>query len=203
MEKDRLGAFMDAILAIIMTILVLELEKPTAPTFQAFADLWVSYVTYALSFFWLASMWISLHDAWRHINVISHRTLGLSILLLFFASFQPYMTYLVGKWPESRADELLYGIVILITTLTLYFIYISLAKDNADENESIGFLVYAEKTLRLDILIKIICLLGGFFIWPPITLIGVITAGFYILTARTYALRKKKKENQARMPHEQ
>ena len=55
-NKDRLGAFMDAILAIIMTILVLELAKPKEPTIAAFLSLWHAFAAYAISFFWLGSM---------------------------------------------------------------------------------------------------------------------------------------------------
>ena len=62
-DKDRLGAFMDAIIAIIMTILILELDRPSQPTLRAFLGLWRGYLSYAISFFWLASMWTALHIA--------------------------------------------------------------------------------------------------------------------------------------------
>lgn len=53
MDKERLAAFTDAVLAIIMTILVLELEKPEHVTWQGIWALRVNYFAYALSFFWL------------------------------------------------------------------------------------------------------------------------------------------------------
>ena len=70
-NKDRLGAFMDAILAIIMTILVLELAKPKEPTVAAFLSLWHAFAAYAISFFWLGSMWTALHIAWDRIEKVS------------------------------------------------------------------------------------------------------------------------------------
>ena len=48
MSKERLGAFMDAVIAIVMTILVLELEKPAKPTLEAFWDLRINFATYQL-----------------------------------------------------------------------------------------------------------------------------------------------------------
>ena len=51
MEKEKLGAFMDAVLAIIMTILVLELEKPSASAFKAIWELKMNFFAYTLSFF--------------------------------------------------------------------------------------------------------------------------------------------------------
>ena len=64
MEKERLVTFTDAVLAIIMTILVLELKKPTEPTLAQLWALRESFLAYALSFFWLGSMWIALHNTW-------------------------------------------------------------------------------------------------------------------------------------------
>lgn len=53
MNKDRLTAFTDAILAIIMTVLVLELEKPAAADWQSLWALWSDFFSYTVSFFWL------------------------------------------------------------------------------------------------------------------------------------------------------
>lgn len=68
MSKERLGAFMDAVIAIVMTILVLELEKPAKPTLEAFWNLRINFAAYALSFLWLAAMWHGKqgHDRVRH-----------------------------------------------------------------------------------------------------------------------------------------
>ena len=53
MSKERVLAFTDAVLAIIMTILVIELEKPTEATLQAILELKTNFFAYALTFFWL------------------------------------------------------------------------------------------------------------------------------------------------------
>lgn len=60
MRKERLIAFTDAVLAIIMTILVLELEKPSVPTLEQFWALRHNFFAYFLSFFWLGSLWMAL-----------------------------------------------------------------------------------------------------------------------------------------------
>ncbi len=62
MNKERLSAFADAVLAIIITILVLELEKPTHLNLTGFAELWPNYMAYTISFFWLGAMWINMHN---------------------------------------------------------------------------------------------------------------------------------------------
>ena len=71
MKKERLIAFTDAVLAIIMTILVLELEKPDAPTLEAVWELRQNFFAYFLSFFWLGSLWIALNNLWEKVENIS------------------------------------------------------------------------------------------------------------------------------------
>ncbi|MBO5562065.1 MAG: DUF1211 domain-containing protein [Firmicutes bacterium] len=74
MKKGRVAAFTDAVLAIIMTILVLELEKPSTPALSAVWELKHSFFSYTLSFFWLGSMWVNIHNEWERIEKISAKT---------------------------------------------------------------------------------------------------------------------------------
>lgn len=84
MGKERLMAFTDAVLAIIMTILVLELERPEAATLAALWALKENFFAYALSFFWLGTMWVNLHNEWHGISQISNAVVWWSVVLLFF-----------------------------------------------------------------------------------------------------------------------
>ena len=90
MNKERLIAFTDAVLAIIMTILVLELEKPTVPTLEAFWALRQNFFAYFLSFFWLGSLWIALNGIWEKVERISTAVTWWNLALLFTSSFLPY-----------------------------------------------------------------------------------------------------------------
>lgn len=83
MNKDRLAAFTDAILAIIMTILVLELEKPSEASWEAVWALRQSFASYIISFFWLGAMWVNLHSQWQRIKRIDNRVVWCSIAMLF------------------------------------------------------------------------------------------------------------------------
>lgn len=71
MEKERLTAFTDAVLAIIMTILVLELEKPEVLSWQGFWALGLNYFAYALSFFWIGLLWYNHHNAFAMIRTVN------------------------------------------------------------------------------------------------------------------------------------
>ena len=83
MNKERLIAFTDAVLAIIMTILVLELEKPTVPTLEAFWALRQNFFAYFLSFFWLGSLWIALNGICEKVERISTAVTWWNLALLF------------------------------------------------------------------------------------------------------------------------
>lgn len=189
-NKDRLGAFMDAILAIIMTILVLELEKPSAPTLAAFASLWRAYVAYAISFLWLGSMWTAMHIVWDRIERVSQRSVWISILLLFWASFLPYTTSLVQSWVAYRAAQGVYGGIVLLTTLHLYWLYLSLSRDN-EASYAGSYIKMAKRNLRIDLLIKTAGLIIGEIFWPQLVAISVLIAAAFMLVGRITFRRRK------------
>ena len=117
MEKERLVTFTDAVLAIIMTILVLELKKPTEPTLAQLWALRESFLAYALSFFWLGSMWIALHNTWSKANTISTIVIGWNIVLLFLLSLIPYTTSLVSIYYDNKVIQGLYGVVVILISI--------------------------------------------------------------------------------------
>ena len=189
-DKDRLGAFMDAIIAIIMTILILELDRPNQPTLRAFLGLWRGYLSYAISFFWLASMWTALHIAWDRIEKVSQRTVWISIFLLFWASFLPYMTSLLIKWNDKRVAQGAYGTVIIITTWNLYWLYVSLNHDNQGGN-ACSYIALAEKSLRIDLGIKIAGFVLGMIFYPQLVEIGILLAATWMIVGRI-SLKKRR-----------
>ena len=82
MKKDRLIVLTDAVLAIIMTILILELEKPTTPSLEAFWDLRQNFFACFLSFFWLGSLWMALNTLWEKVEKISSEIIWWNLFLL-------------------------------------------------------------------------------------------------------------------------
>lgn len=184
-SKDRLGAFMDAIIAIVMTILVLELEKPAEPTLKAFWDLRFSFGSYALSFLWLASMWISLHNAWHMVDKISRRTIWLSMGLLFFSSLFPYATSLVARYVMSSVIQGFYALIVIATTVMMLLVYRSLSKDDPRE-EVVQYMNRVNELLMIDIFIKVVGAVLGLLFWPPFASVGIIVAAIFTTVMRRY-----------------
>ena len=118
MSKERVVAFTDAVLAIIMTILVLDLDKPDPLTWSGFGKLWPQFLAYAFSFFWLGSMWVHLHIEWSGVKLVDQPVLWTSITLLFFCSLIPYSTSLVAG--NVLSCDLAIKIVGIMITLTIW-----------------------------------------------------------------------------------
>ncbi|RYN07283.1 TMEM175 family protein [Bifidobacterium animalis] len=118
MSKERVVAFTDAMLAIIMAILVLDLDKPDPLTWSGFGKLWPQFLAYAFSFFWLGSMWVHLHIEWSGVKLVDQPVLWTSITLLFFCSLIPYSTSLVAG--NVLSWDLAIKIVGIMITLTIW-----------------------------------------------------------------------------------
>ena len=114
MGQERLSAFIDAVIAIIMTILVLELDKPKTLDWQGLWELRENFFAYALSFFWLGAMWVNLHSYSQRTEKITQKTVWAAISMLFFASLFPYATSLIAMDFYNATVQVFYGIIVLL-----------------------------------------------------------------------------------------
>lgn len=183
MSKDRLAAFMDAVLAIIMTILVLELPKPDPLTWEGVWALKETYATYILSFFWLGTMWVSLHNEWHHIQLVTKKVVWLGIVLLFVTSWIPYSMSVVAIDPMNRVGQVLYGMSVLLVTFANLWLSVALYKCHVDFDEC-DFEKHAW-LLRVkyipDIIIKLIGMALAATVYPPSMMYAVLLAMLWML----------------------
>jgi uncharacterized membrane protein len=191
MNKERLIAFTDAVLAIIMTILVLELEKPAAPTLAAFWALRENFFAYALSFFWLGSLWVGLNGIWEDVKRISSSVVWWNLLLLFLASLIPYATSLCSEYFYNHTIQAFYGVVVIAMTACNYVLHGALDKPNADAPKLLAATAAYRRLLLSDIGIKIAGLVLSAAFYPPVMMYSVLAAAVYILTSKA-ALEKKR-----------
>lgn len=191
MKKDRLIALTDAVLAIIMTILILELEKPATPSLQAFWELRHNFFAYFLSFFWLGSLWMALNTLWEKVERISSEVVWANLYLLFFVSFMPYATGLVSSHFENYTAQLFYGSVVIVSTIINWYLHKVLDKPNQDQVELLKETEAYRKLLIPDILIKCVGFILALIIYPPIMMYSVLAAAAYIITLKTIKEKKK------------
>ncbi|MBQ3265079.1 MAG: DUF1211 domain-containing protein [Ruminococcus sp.] len=183
MGKERLAAFMDAVLAIIMTILVLELPKPDPMTVEGVLALRDTYVCYILSFFWLGTMWINLHNEWHHIQIISRKVVWLGIILLFVTSWIPYSMSVVAAYPSSKLAMVLYGVSVLLVTFANLWLSVALYQCHVDiaECNSHRHAWFMRAKYIPDILIKLIGVVLAATVYPAAMIIAVLIAMMWML----------------------
>ncbi|WP_048000798.1 TMEM175 family protein [Lactiplantibacillus herbarum] len=179
MNKERMAAFTDAVLAIIMTILVLELEKPATMTLAGLWDLRANFFAYALSFFWLGLMWLTHHNNWEKITRVNNQAAIFTLLMLFFASLFPYTTGLVATNFDNSIAQSFYGIVVLAVSFSNMGLSRSINK--ANDNVQLGLLyTLPDWMVILDIAIKVIGLILAITVYPPAMMYSIFISMFVI-----------------------
>jgi uncharacterized membrane protein len=121
MSKGRLEAFSDGVLAIIITIMVLELSRPHGAELTALRPLLPTFVSYLLSFVFLGIYWNNHHHLLQAVAHVNGRVLWANLHLLFWLSLIPFATAWMGENEFAAAPVALYGAVLLLAAVA-YFI---------------------------------------------------------------------------------
>ena len=120
MRSTRLEAFSDAVLAILSTIMVLELRVPHGTHLAALAPLWPVFISYVLSFVYLGIYWNNHH----HMFQVTHRVTGgilwANLHLLFWLSLVPFVTGWMGENHFAPVPSALYGFVLLMAAIAYW-----------------------------------------------------------------------------------
>ena len=101
METGRLEAFYDAIIAIIVTVLVLELPQTATASLASIWALKTSYFAYLISFLVCANLWQYNHIIYNHVDKINTKIIWQNIALMFVFSLVPYLTIFVANYPNE------------------------------------------------------------------------------------------------------
>ena len=109
MHKGRLEAFSDGVIAIIITIMVLELKRPEAATFEALRALGPTFVGYAVSFTYIAIYWNNHHHMLQAATGVDGRVMWANHHLLFWLSLVPFTASWVSENPHHVAPVATYG----------------------------------------------------------------------------------------------
>ena len=122
MNKNRLEAFSDGVIAIIITIMVLELRVPHGEDFGALAPLWPVFLSYVLSFAYVAIYWNNHHHMLHTVNKVSGPILWANMHLLFWLSLFPITTGWMGENHFAPGPTALYGVVLLMAAIAYYIL---------------------------------------------------------------------------------
>ena len=126
MEKGRLEAFSDGVVAILITIMVLELRVPRGTDWSALRELAPTFLTYVLSFIFLGIYWNNHHHLFQAAKQVSGQVLWANLHLLFWMSLVPFMTGWMDENNFAPLPVALYGVVLWMAGLAYYFLTRSL-----------------------------------------------------------------------------
>ncbi|HJW73207.1 MAG TPA: TMEM175 family protein [Geothrix sp.] len=132
MGKNRLEAFSDGVLAIILTIMVLELKAPHGDSFAALQALLPTFVGYALSFSYIAIYWNNHHHMLHAVKRVNGPILWANTHLLFWLSLVPFATAWMGSNNFAARPVALYGFVLLMAALAYYLLSQSLIRHQGE-----------------------------------------------------------------------
>lgn len=134
MSKGRLEAFSDGVLAIIITIMVLELRAPEEGSLAALRPLLPKFLSYILSFIFLGIYWNNHHHLWQAVEKISGGVLWANSHLLFWLSLIPFATSWIGERGFDVIPVALYGVVLWMCGLAYYILVRALLVNHAKDS---------------------------------------------------------------------
>ena len=126
MRTSRLEAFSDGVLAIIITIMVLELKVPAEPTLQALGGSATGFLTYVLSFVYIGIYWSNHHHMFQVVERVNGTVLWGNLHLLFWLSLFPVTTAWVDQTAVSRTPVIVYGVNLLLAAVAYYVLQIAI-----------------------------------------------------------------------------
>src|SRR6187549_7313 len=119
MTKTRLEAFSDAVIAIIITIMVLELKVPHDTSFDTLMKLWPVFLSYAISFLILGIYWGNHHHLVHTIKEVRGGILWANLHLLFWLSLVPFATAWIGESSVAPVPTAVYGAILFMAGVAL------------------------------------------------------------------------------------
>jgi uncharacterized membrane protein len=126
MRTGRLEAFSDGVLAIVITIMVLELKVPEDATFAALGPSLVGLVTYLLSFIYIGIYWSNHHHMFQLVRHVDGRILWANLALLFFLSLVPFSTAWMDDTHFAPAPVTIYGVNLLAAAIAYYVLQLTI-----------------------------------------------------------------------------
>ncbi len=141
MEKNRLEAFSDGVLAILITIMVLEMKVPHGSKWEDLGPVLPVFLTYILSFVYIGIYWNNHHHllkACRHVNA---SIMWANLHLLFWLSLLPFVTGWMGENHFTKLPSALYGAVLLLSAIAYYILQRAIVAERGHDSalaKSIG-----------------------------------------------------------------
>lgn len=184
MGRNRLEAFSDGVLAIIITIMVLELKIPHSENLKDLLDLWPVFISYVLSFIYIGIYWNNHHHLFHAVQKVNGKTLWANTHLLFWLSLVPFSTGWMGENHFGKWPVVLYGFNLLMAAIA-YFILAQTLVALHGKNSTLGEAMGKDKKGLASLFIYALGLLLSFVSpWFGFALFAVVAIIWFIPDSR-------------------
>lgn len=181
MGKGRLEAFSDGVLAIIITIMVLELKLPHGNTLEDLKPLLPVFLSYVLSFIYIGIYWNNHHHLMHVVTKVSGAVLWSNIHLLFWLSLVPFATAWMGENHFSKWPVILYGFILMMAGVAYYILAHQLTSIHGKDS-TLAQAIGKDKKGIISIVLYIAGIITSVFInpWIGFSLYVVVACMWFI-----------------------
>ncbi|WP_369049007.1 TMEM175 family protein [Tenacibaculum sp. UWU-22] len=170
MKTGRLEAFSDGVLAIVITIMVLEMKVPEGSSFEALKPIIPKFLSYLLSFIYLGIFWNNHHHLFQAIEKINGKVLWANLALLFSLSLTPFTTAWMGENNFEKYPVMLYGANLLLSAI-IFAVLENTAVKHEGKNSVLGQALKNTAKEKLTIIVYLVALIATYFL-PLLGIIG-------------------------------
>ncbi|MFP3598903.1 TMEM175 family protein [Chryseobacterium sp. SIMBA_029] len=186
MTKGRLEAFSDGVLAIIITIMVLELKVPEGTSWESLKPILPKFLAYIFSFIYVGIYWNNHHHLFQAVKKVNGNILWANLHLLFWLSLMPVATEWLGTTNFAKNPAAAYGICLIMCAIA-YTILENLIIKNEGENSSIKQAIHSKFKEYISIVFYVAGIATSFF-YPYLAI------GFYYIVALIWLIPDKRIE---------
>jgi len=161
MDKERLGAFSDGVIAIIITIMVLELKSPRGSDLSALMPVVRTMLCYVLSFIFLGIYWNNHHHMFHVVRHVDGMVLWANLHLLFWLSLTPFVMSWLGESGPHPWPVALYGVVLLMSAVAYYILVWTLLRIH-DAESRLARAIGADFKGRISVVIYLLAVPAAF-----------------------------------------
>jgi uncharacterized membrane protein len=177
MGKTRLEAFSDGVIAIIITIMVLELKVPHGADFRVLLPLWPVFISYVLSFIYVGIYWNNHHHMLHAVKEVSGGVLWANLHLLFWLSLIPFVTAWMGENHFETGPTVAYGFVLFMCAVA-YWLLVRVLVRNHDKNTTLAEAIGDDRKGKISI---VLYLVGAGLAWFAAWLGFLVYAGVAVM----------------------
>ena len=185
----RIEAFSDGVIAIIITIMVLDLHAPTAPGLLPLWHLWPTMVAYGLSYAYVAIYWVNHHRMFSLARISTNGLLWSNITLLFALSLVPFSTAYLGAQHISTTATQVYIATLLLPALTYVWLQKTIRKTGSQSRQAqLYHLATTRKGLAGTAIYILGLILAGWYPWAGIACAGLVALAWVLPFSRLNSL---------------